>query len=250
MMLESQNVPSAMEVARREGTRKRVLSCEWCGQSVSDLVSTVCALATQPTKTSTQAYQEQVASALSLCDNLSTAGEVAANSIQVIADERLQLAGETADIDASVAREEVEVQRLRKLLRRERRVVDHRKQLEGVASMLLTLPPRPSFVQRLAQAKTASASVEESIKLLETERDQLGKELRLLIHCAASVEDSAKRVADLATSSTSDEADTSAPNALPLITTNASADELTASSKTDNKEHPPPVLPDAMDTSV
>lgn len=197
MVVESQNVPFDIEAARSEGARKRVLSREWCGDSLLDLVSAVSAIATLPNEAKEEVYQNHLAQALSSCDHLSIAGEVAANSIQVIAEERLQLAKEMADIDASVAREEVEVQRLRKLLQRERRVVDHRKQLEGLASVLLTLPPLPEFSERLATAQTNSTAVDQQIRQLEAEKEVLAKELCLLIHCASSAEESAKRLAGL-----------------------------------------------------
>lgn len=161
---------------------------------MSDLLTTVGTIASLPQETPTPNYQVRLSEVLCICDSLLMAGEVAATSIQIIADERLQLAKHTADTDASVAREEVEVQRLRKLLERERRVVDHRKQLDALANIILQYPTRAQFSHRFERAGLAAANVDRHIDGLQHVRDGLSKELSLLLACAAGVQTSANQM--------------------------------------------------------
>lgn len=197
MHMERASMSADIDTVRREATRKRLLSQEWAGNSLHELVTTVSTLATLKPDASTTLYQTHLGDALSLCDLMGMAAETAATSIQIIADERLQLAKHTADTDACVAREEVEVQRLRKLLERERRVVDHRKQLDALANVILEYPTRAKFARRLEHAHTAARNVDRHIHQIADVRSILSKDLTLLFSCASSVHHSAKQFSHL-----------------------------------------------------
>lgn len=142
-------------------------------------------------------YDAQVASALGACDIYSMSARAAAATISVIGDERLSLADETAALDARVARDELDIQRLRTQLRREALIVEYYKELESLAKQIAQHPSLPQLSEELAQARATSASIDVQINALDNARIRIAKELTLLSRAAHAVSECTQNVSNL-----------------------------------------------------
>ncbi|CDF34378.1 unnamed protein product [Chondrus crispus] len=189
---------SEIEDVRREAIRKRVLAEEWAGSALKDLGKAVAQLHAQTPSASN--YSQYVALAekiLSLCDQVSVATDVAASLIRAAGNERFELAEDVAKIEAAVSREEIEVERLHKVLARERLQAGRRKQYETIASVSLREPGLLQSQQQLDQANKELAEVEHEIAKIEETKDAMSRELSLFLHCASHLDSFSTQFATL-----------------------------------------------------
>lgn len=142
-------------------------------------------------------YDARVASALCACDIYSISARAAAATISVIGDERLGLADETAALDARVARDEIDIQRLRTQLRREALIVEYYKELESLAKQIVQHPSLSQLSEELAQARATLASIDAQINELDSTRNRIAKELTLLSRAAHAVSECTQNVSNL-----------------------------------------------------
>lgn len=189
---------SEIEDVRREAIRKRVLAEEWAGSALKDLGKAVAQLHTQaPSASNLSKYVALAEKILSLCDQVGVAADVAAALIRAAGNERFELASEMANIEAAVRHDEIEVERLRKVLARERKQAERRMQYEALASAVLREPEPLQSQQQLDQANKELAEVEDEIAKIEETKDAMSKELSLFLHCASHLDSFSTQFATL-----------------------------------------------------
>lgn len=189
---------SEIDAVRRAAIRKRVLAEEWAGPALRDLTKAVARMHTQAPNTITRTeYAVLAEGILCLCDQIGVAADVAAASIHVAGNERFELATEMADIEAEVRHEELEVERLRKVLDRERRQAERRKQYEALANIILKEPEPAESQKRLDEANQELAEVEKEIAQIEEMKDAMSKELSLFLNCASHLDSFSTKFATL-----------------------------------------------------
>lgn len=172
-------------------------------------------------------YDARVASALSACDVYALSARAAAATISVIGDERLGLVDETAALDARVARDELDIQRLRAQLRRELLIVEYHKELDSLAKQIDQHPPLSQLSEELSRALAKSASIDAQVDVLECARTRIVRELKLLSRAAHAVSESTQDVARLVSEQSPTDAQTflAPPNLVPSIVRTAPASE-------------------------
>lgn len=187
-----------IERIRKESSRKRLLSEEWNSTAIPELITIVTTkICNGRLNVSKEEYERLVIEGLCQLDQVKICGQVAAQCMEVMRKERLQLSRETRKMYNDVVKEEVEVEELRRVLKREKKLVNHRYQLEGISKILLRLPQRDDILSTLAVEETKMNDVQEQIAHLELERVKLEKELSLLVHCSKSVQISGEKMGKL-----------------------------------------------------
>lgn len=127
---------------------------------------------------------------LSKLDGIAVSNEIISEYIEVMDSERSELSNEISSITESITDEELKVKELRQTLRNERKVVDQRLQLEGVAKTLLKLPKQDTTKVQIDQLNEQLGGINENIKCLQNEKVKLAKELNLLLHCTKNISQS------------------------------------------------------------
>lgn len=185
---------NAMESAHKDGLRKRTMSTEWSGSSMTELMNMSIRCAKGEVNTPWPSVKEIVNDGLRQCDNIGMFGQVASNNLAVMSERVHELNEDISEIEAKVANEEIEVGRLRKLVECERSIVDQRKQLEGICSVLLQLPSKESLLDTMKQLDMECDRIDAEFDALQNHSDVLAKELNLLLHCSQSVERAANQL--------------------------------------------------------
>lgn len=134
---------------------------------------------------------------LLLLDRFSSAAQTAARFSSVISSERQHVISETARLRACAAAEARDVVELRGVLAREKRLVDRRSQYDALANLILDCPTLESSREELKHIVTQAERVERDTEALEETKENVSKELRLLVHCAASLDRFSKHLTTL-----------------------------------------------------
>lgn len=187
---------SEMDAMRHEAMRKRLLSQQWASTTIENLTNNVAKLHAQ-SPTASENYSSSVETILSQLDTLSAAAEAAAASADVLTVEREEVARETESIAAQVTKEEQEVMALRKMLEKERKLRNQRKQHDALAGVILAWPDMEQGKTDLKEAEKERMLVGKEIEELTKAKELVSKELRLLVHCATGLEVSAGRLSGL-----------------------------------------------------
>lgn len=185
---------NAMESAHKDGLRKRTMSTELSGSNMTELMNMSIRCAKGEVNTPWTTLKESVNDGLRQCDQIGMFAQVASNNLAVMSERVHELNEDISEIEAKVATEEIEVERLRKLVECERNIVDQRKQLEGICSVLLQLPSKESLLDTMKQLNTECDQIDAEFNALQNHSDVLAKELNLLLHCSQSVERAANQL--------------------------------------------------------
>lgn len=188
---------SDIDAVRQEAVRKRLVSREWAANTLQDLTKALCDIHALASDVPSAAFEPKLADVLNLLDALKSSSETAAASVSIMTLERQQLASETAVIESEVAQAEIDVKHLRKVLEREKRQQDRRKQYEAVAKLILEWPECEQSRVLVQEAKKEENQVVGEIHELEGVKETLSKEMCLLLHCAAGLERSSEVLATL-----------------------------------------------------
>ncbi|CAN8076141.1 unnamed protein product [Agarophyton chilense] len=203
MAVERSTVSSGnRETARQQSVRNRILCKEWTEDAI-DRLSTVLALLYSQPPTSTQEYTSKLPPILDLLDTITAACDAAAASVTVAEAERLHIMNETANVEQEIKSNLKLVGDMRQRLSIERKMAERNKQYDAVASLILQWPPVEESENKSRMAREKIISIKGQVEALGRVKENISKEVNLMIHCVDGLKDSCRDIDEMVDESAS-----------------------------------------------
>lgn len=197
MVVEKASAPPPdRDTLRQQRVRNRILAQEWAGKEIDNLATAFTKLYAQ-TPQSASEYANALTPILDMLDSISAACDAAAASVAVATIERQNLAEETAAVEEIVVSRTKEVHALRERLSAERKMAERNKQYDAIASLILKWPKVENSMKRKDLLQRRIESVDDQISALSRVKDNISKELRLLLHCADGLQESCRDMVEM-----------------------------------------------------
>ncbi|KAI0565866.1 hypothetical protein FGB62_14g282 [Gracilaria domingensis] len=194
--------PADRDTARQQSVRNRILYKEWAEDAIDRLSTALAQLHSQPPQ-STEDYLSKLPPILDLLDTISAACDTAAASVKVAEAERQDIMKQTAAVEQEIVSHIELVHALRQRLSMQRKMAERNKQYDAIASLILQWPPVEESDNKTRAAEKKIITTEDQIKALARVKEDISKEVNLMLHCVGGLKESCRDINNVVDESTS-----------------------------------------------